>query len=169
MRSAGALSLQNGVWILPRSQKNEELVQNTASFIQGQSGTALVLTAKTIGLDAENKIIQMFQNNIDEEYTEFQGRCKDFLTEIEKETSQSHFTFAELDEIEEDMHKMTSWLRKIQTREYFESSQASQARTALEKCQQELTQFTKSVYANEGLEAEDTDITSQSELEDGDR
>jgi hypothetical protein len=45
----------------------------------------------------------------DEEYGEIIHRCAEFLIKIEQETAAGHFTYAELEENDEDLIKLRTW------------------------------------------------------------
>lgn len=73
------------------------------------------------------------------------------MAEIEKETAVQKFTFAELEENEQDLLKLTKWLRKIQRRDFFPNAASREAQEALIRCRQTLQAFTATVYQREGL------------------
>ena len=79
------------------------------------------------------------------------SRCQEFLQELEKETRAHKFTFAELEENEHDLLKLSRWLRKIQQRDFFPSPASRAARERLTHCRQALQAFTTTVYEQEGL------------------
>lgn len=65
------------------------------------------LLLETMGLDkkeAEN-IISRFNTERNEQYQEFLDKCDDYRAEIKKETENKHFTYAELQENDEDLKK----------------------------------------------------------------
>ncbi len=152
MRAAGAIILNNGAWTLPQSPKNEELVNDCLAYVKSQNGKGIIVTGKAHGDESDDEIIRMFVESVDEEYAEFCERCHAMSEEIGKESAQEKFTFAELDENEEELQKLTSWLRKIRSRDFFGGRNASEAIAALECCRQELQAFEKEVYEKEGLE-----------------
>ncbi|HET8846656.1 MAG TPA: Chromate resistance protein ChrB, partial [Ktedonobacteraceae bacterium] len=86
------------------------------------------------------------------DYVEFDGRCQDFFREIDQEMADHHWTFAELEENEEDLAKLTSWLRKIQSRDFFPGPHSAQAARQLVRCRQMLDTFMHAVYTAIGLE-----------------
>lgn len=151
LRAAGATSLQNGVWALPDNSQSQKLVQDLLSEISPQNETGMVLISEPLDPSLNEKIIESFRTDRDQEYTEFIGKCRDFLQEIEKETALSNFNFAELEENEQDLHKLTNWLEKIQARDFFEGHNYQKAVKALEECQVALNDFTRQVYHREGL------------------
>jgi tRNA(Ile2) C34 agmatinyltransferase TiaS len=82
----------------------------------------------------------------DAEYVEILSKCRDFHAELEKERAAGKFTFAELEENEEDLAKLGAWLRKVEVRDRFSASLASEARAAVMACREDLEAFAASVY-----------------------
>lgn len=155
MKAAGAVSLQSNAWVLPNSARHEEFFYEMRSFIQTLNGRAFILTAKGHDQESGTSVMEMFSMNIDRDYTEFLDGCRAFLGEIEKETGLKKFDFSELDELEEDQQKLTSWLRKIKARDFFGSPKGDSAAVLMAQCRKELQAFEKAVYVNEGLEKPD--------------
>lgn len=153
LRHAGAVSVQQGLWMLPFTQEHEQVFTELLREIQAQGGNGLLLHASALDTSGEATIIQRFQEERSRDYTEFAGRCQDFFAEIEKETQASNFTFAELEEIEEDLAKLTGWLRKIQQRDFFPGPPGEEARKLLSRCRLLLDTFTHEVYHYAGLES----------------
>lgn len=116
MKSAGAASLQNGAWLLPSSPKNRQSAEGSVALIQAEGGSATVFVASASGEGNDARLIAMFQANVGQEYAEFCERCKALTEELKRESDQRIFTFAELDENEEELQKLTSWHRKIRAR-----------------------------------------------------
>ena len=54
-----------------------------------------------------------------EEYAEIIDKCEDFLRQVQKEYDENHFTYAELEENEEDLVKLKNWFAKIVDRDVF--------------------------------------------------
>ncbi len=154
LRASGAATMQNGVWVLPNSPENEQLLRDLLKEIQAQSGTGYLLTASPLDPIQNEEILERFRSDRDQEYSEFCERCSGFLVEIEKETALKKFTFAELEENEDDLHKLTGWLRKIRTRDFFKGHQAPRAAAMLTECQEALKNFATAVYTQEGLTSE---------------
>lgn len=97
-----------------------------------------------------------FQQQAEEEYQEFLGRCRDFHQELDHEREIKNLTFAELDENEVELAKLRSWWPKIQERDLFEAIGCAQALKALSACGQDFEVFTQQVYG-ESPEALDAD------------
>ncbi|MEG3805158.1 Chromate resistance protein ChrB, partial [Aerococcus mictus] len=63
------------------------------------------------------------------------------------------FTFAELEEIEDDLNKLSAWFAKIKTRDFFPDARIQKATEQFETCGTALTAFAEEVYAHEGVNA----------------
>jgi hypothetical protein len=163
MKAAGAVSLHNGAWTLPSSAKNEQFMNEVLAYVREHGGTASLFSARALAQDVEAGIIGEFSKNIAEDYVEFIDKCKDFLVEIEAEIRQKKFTFAELDENEAELQKLTSWLRKIRARDYLSSAKAQEAGNVMENCRSILKTFARSVYVNEGLDVPESEIEYRDE------
>ncbi len=155
LQGAGAVSLQNGVWILPRSLELEYLIRDLFAEVERQGGSGFILKADAFDPTFHTRIVARFQAEREQEYAEFGERCEGFLQEIEKETQAQKFTFAELEENEHDLLKLTSWLRKIQSRDFFRGPRSEGAVHALARCRSALDTFTATVYMKVGLESTD--------------
>lgn len=159
-RAAGAVGLQNGVWVLPCTEEHEQLFTRLADAAREQGGSAFVLAAAGGEESTDAAIVERFRADRGREYDEFTERCAELLAEIDKEIGRAKFTFAELEEIEQDLDKLTGWLDKITARDFFPNEHTAAATERLQRCWDALAGFARSVYDAEGL----TD-TSESEDE----
>lgn len=103
---------------------------------------------ETVALDQiqENKVVSRFKADRDEEYVEFLDKCKDFETEIAKETTARHFTYAELEENDVDLKKLQSWLDKIGKLDFYEATLAVDAQQRLQACEALLDAYAQRVF-----------------------
>jgi len=155
LQHAGAVSVQQGMWMLPQAPEHEQVLRELLQDIQAHGGSGFLLVASALDTSHEVPILTRFQEERTHDYTEFAGRCQDFFQEIEKETAAQQWSFAELEEIEEDFTKLTSWLRKIQHRDFFPGSKSEEAVALLARCRQMLDVFTHVVYKSAGLKPKD--------------
>jgi len=72
------------------------------------------------------------------------------MAEIAEETAAAHFTYAELEENDEDLTKLRSWLGKVEARDMLGAASAGQARAAVAECAEALDKFAGQVYAADG-------------------
>lgn len=162
MQNMGAVTLHNGVWILPRSAEHEQNLWKLVTDLEAQGGNGLFFVAQTSDPTLEQRVISRFQAEREQEYAELEERCMAFLHEIEREALLQKFTFAELEENEDDLNKLTAWLRKISARDFFAAPRRDPAVTALARCQLALRTFTSAVYERFGLASSEESQTNKS-------
>lgn len=151
LRAAGALGLQHGVWVLPQAPHHERFFRDLLTEVTIQGGTGTVFIAQPLDPVLSVEIVARFQAERAQDYAEFQGQCRDFLAEIAHETDAHNFTFAELEENEQDLQKLTGWRERIAARDFFGGAQAEQAWQMLAACRQMFEVFTRAVYTAAGL------------------
>jgi hypothetical protein len=161
LQQAGAINLQGGAWMLPRVKEQERVLLTLLTEMEQQGGSGFFLEARAPNEVIQAGLIERFQGERAKEYQEFGERCQQFLLEVEKETHAHKFTFAELEENEQDLLKLTRWLRKIQQRDFFPSSGSQGAQERLAQCRQALQTFTSTVYEQEGLPSPSSADASQ--------
>jgi len=144
LKAAGAVYLQNGVAALPADAAGERAMRGVAQEVRDLGGTAHLLRGEALGDEAA--LVEAFGEARDAEYAEILSTCRDFHAELEKERTAGKFTFAELEENEEDLAKLEAWLRKVELRDRFGAPKAPEARTAVLACQEDLEAFAASVY-----------------------
>lgn len=149
MRSAGAASLDNGLWLLPESDAAASLINEMQAYVTAQGGTSKTFRAQSFDPQTEEDILLRFQQDRAAEYTELQEQCAVFLAEIEKEMHRGKYSFAEFEENEADLLKLESWLAKIQQRDFQGGSLADTAAKLLEQCRQLLQLFSREVINRE--------------------
>jgi hypothetical protein len=152
-RAAGAAGLQNGVWVLPHRPGHVALFGRLAETVRGQGGSAFVLAVSAPDAAMGAEIVARFVADRGREYAEFAERSAGLLAEIGKETGRGKFTFAELEEIEQDLDRLAGWLEKIGARDFFPGEDAAQAAETLQRCRAAAAGFAQAVYAAEGLDA----------------
>jgi hypothetical protein len=153
LRAAGALSLQNGVWVLPATPAHEQLLRDELASIERQGGTGVLFRAQAIAMGGRHgdDLVARFRSERDEEYAEVCERCQALHEELARETHADKHTYAELEENEHELAKLERWLTQIQARDFFAAPRASSALAALADSRTDLAAFAAAVYAREGL------------------
>lgn len=149
MKSAGAVGLDNGLWLLPHNEASLQTVQEMKDYIVSQNGSSKVFLCNGLDEDTNQNIEERFKQDRTEEYSELKEQCADFLKEIQKETERSNFSFAEYEENEQDLNKLEVWFRKIQQRDMLGSDGQQEAFAWLEKCRAALQEFADEVFRHE--------------------
>jgi hypothetical protein len=149
MKAAGAIGLQNGVWVLPRTKEQERVAQELMKYVEEQGAEGQIFAATALSERVEKVLLKRFREQRDEEYSELIERCDGLLAELAKETKKKKFTFAELEENEDDLQKLKSWSARIKARDLVGGERASEAARKLDACQKALETFAARVYAQE--------------------
>jgi hypothetical protein len=144
LRAAGAVYLQNGVAVLPVDSGSERVMRGLVQEVREAGGISHLFQGPLAG-DQET-LVEAFNAARDDEYAEVLDRCRDFHAELEKERAAGKFTFAELEENEEDLAKLEAWFGKIDGRDRFGAPLASEAKRTIAGCQEDLEAFAASVY-----------------------
>ena len=169
LREAGSTSLQNGVWILPRNPENTLFMERLLAYIKQSGAGGQIFVAQGLDQAIREDIIARFRADREQEYDEFLEQCGAFLSELETETQHQKFTFAELEENEQNLQRLRKWIAKIQKRDFFKTKKSQEAVTAFQNCRQWLQNYTHQVYAQEGIDtppdvenfSEDAGLTGQ--------
>src|SRR5215471_2247086 len=86
LKGMGAVYLQNGVCLLPKTDDHVRRLKMLENDITGTGGDGVIL--ETIALDRpqEGKVVGRFRADRDDAYRELIDKCDDFEAEIAKET-----------------------------------------------------------------------------------
>ena len=150
LKGMGAVYLQNGVCLLPKTDDHTRRLKMVENEIAEMAGESVILETVALDRAQDDKVVARFKADRDEEYKEFLDKCKDFEAEIAKETAANHFTYAELEENDVDLKKLQSWLEKIRKLDFYGATLANPALQALQACEALLD-----VYAQQVFEAHD--------------
>lgn len=146
LKGMGAVYLQNGVCLLPRTDDHVRRLKMLENDIAAATGDCVIL--ETVGLDRsqEDKVIARFKADRDDAYEEFIDKCDDFEREVAKEVTAQHFTYAELEENDVDLKKLQDWLGKIGKLDFYGASRAAEAAARLKGCEAVLDDYARRVF-----------------------
>lgn len=150
LKKLGAVNIHQSMWILPCNEANYSALQKISQDIEVNSGDALLMESVCVDEKYEEKIISNFNTIRDEEYKEYINECEKYFKELEKEISIEKFTFAELEEEEEELQKLISWYSKIEARDIFHSSEGNTAKIKQEQIKKAFEEYSELVYKHNG-------------------
>jgi hypothetical protein len=142
----GAVYLQTGVCLLPKTDDHARRLKMLENDISEMSGEAVILETVALDRSQEEKVVGRFKADRDEEYREFLDKCVDFEAEIAKETAAEHFTYAELEENDVDLKKLQSWLEKIKKLDFYNAPLRTEADERLHACEALLDVYAQRVF-----------------------
>jgi hypothetical protein len=149
MRAAGAVNLQNGVWILPYSQECIEQAQALLTYVKEQGGSGHLFVVNSLTEEVEADVWEQFEVARRKEYIEFLEHCRAFLTELKREKQAERSAYSKLEESKATLKRLFKWLPSIQARDFWGHEMAATAVAKLQACQQALENFTRAVYLRE--------------------
>src|SRR5580698_10293199 len=152
LRAVGATTMVNGAWLLPDTVQHAQLFEQLRDDIIRHHGTGFVFNVPSPPPEVNETIVQRFQTDRSREYDEFAERCAALLDEIGKETRAEKYTFAEMEEGEQDLEKLARWLTEIHARDFFPDERRQQAATLMARCRSALNGFAQAVYIAEGVQ-----------------
>lgn len=146
LKGMGAVYLQNGVCVLPKTDDNVRRIKMIEKEIADMEGQSFMLETVALDRSQENKVTDRFKADRDEAYGEFIDKCKDFEAEIAKETAANHFTYAELEENDADLKKLQTWFEKIRKLDLYGATLAAEAEKYLKVCEGLLDTYAQTVF-----------------------
>jgi hypothetical protein len=146
LKGLGAVYLQNGVCLLPKTDDHQRRLKMLANDITEMGGESVILETVALDKSQEDKVVSRFKADRDEEYREFLGKCTDFDDEIAKETATCHFTYAELEENDVDLKKLQSWLQKIRKLDFYGATLSLESEQRLKACEALLDAYAQRVF-----------------------
>jgi len=146
VKGLGAVYLQSGVCLLPRTEDHVRQLKILENDIGEMGGESVILETLALDRGQEEKVVARFKADRDEEYKEFIDKCADFEAEIAKETAANHFTYAELEENDVDLKKQQSWLEKIRKLDFYGAALGVEAEKRLQHCEALLEGYAQRVF-----------------------
>lgn len=146
VKGMGAVYLQNGVCLLPKTDDHVRQLKMIENDVSQMGGEAVILETVALDRGQEDKVVARFRADRDQQYREFLGRCDDFEAEIAKEISIEKFTYAELEEEDTDLKKLQGWLEKIRKLDFYDAPLAEEATARLRDCEDLLDSYAQRVF-----------------------
>lgn len=152
LRSLGALYLQQSVCLLPDRAETSRAVHRLLDRVHREGGNARLLKISLTEPREIAEIVDAFNAERADEYSEVVGRTPAFLEEIEMERSRGRATYAEVEESETDLDRFRAWMSRIRARDYFDASGAAEAEAAIDRCARALAEFEDEALASDAPE-----------------
>lgn len=146
LKGMGAIYLQNGVCLLPKTDDHVRRLKMLENDVSEMGGESVILETVALDRGQEDKVISRFRADRDDQYREFLGRCADFEAEIAKEIAINKFTYAELEEEDTDLKKLQGWLEKIKKLDFYGATLADEAAERLRACEALLDSYAQRVF-----------------------
>lgn len=149
LKKAGAVYLRDGVCVLPTRPPTTTAFRAIAATIAEFGGEATLV--EKAELDSERAAAIRAQARVarSEEYKEIMREAEGFLAHAERERDHREFTFAELEEIEEDLGKLKRWVEQVRARDWFEAADTTSVDELLARCDIAVATFLEESYGHD--------------------
>jgi hypothetical protein len=141
VKKLGAVYLRDGVCILPERPDTLAALRALAQRIEQLDGQASLVQGAQLDRERAAAVIEQFQAARANEYAEIVREAELLLAHIARETEHRDFTFAELEELEQDLAKLRRWTDQVRARDYFSQGPDAALVALLERCEQALEAF----------------------------
>lgn len=159
LKNKGAITNQNGSWLLPRIEDNETFLKRLQLFITENGATSQLFILQSVDEATDEGIINRARMDREEEYKEVLEQCEAFCQELEEESTNHILTFIELEDNEQKLHRLKHWIAKINKRDFTQDSPTYKKLVKkFNACSELLRQYTFQVYEKEGIEIENPNM-----------
>ncbi len=147
LKKMGALYLQQSVCILPATEPLYAALHKITERVSELGGNYHLLPLNSLPQDEEAKIVDGFIAQSNLQYDEIIEDCEvNFKKEIEFETFRQNFTYAEAEEIRQDLEKIRRWYDRVVERDWFEAARRENALQSIDQCEKLLEEFEEKVF-----------------------
>ncbi len=156
MKRMGALYLQQCVCILPARDALTIDLNRRVAGIKEMGGDYTLFDIPALRPGDEEKITAIFRELRNKEYDEIVEECETkFVKEIEFEHFRQNYTYAETEEIRQDLDKIGRWFKRVADRDWFDADRRSAAEVWIERCDGLLNEFEHEVYRRQSRDLPD--------------
>ncbi len=155
VRGLGAVYLQDACCVLPRTPDTEQGLVDIAAKVREFGGEATLSLLSPLEPGWQEQMEATFNRARDEEYREILNTIERLDDELARETRKGKFTFAALEEVEDQYATLERWLGRVQARDVFQASLGPQAVASLERARQALERFGDEVQRSEQAAAQE--------------
>ena len=148
LKKVGAVYLRDGVAVLPERDETRAAFRAIGDRIADFGGQATLVEGAVVNAEREATIIAQATRGREDEYAELASEAERFLGHVAHEREHREMRFAELEELEADLGKLTRWLAQIRNRDHFGAAGADHADALLVQCDTALAMFLQETYAS---------------------
>ena len=165
LKRIGAHYLQQCVCVLPLRPDLKLAVEGVREKIGRLGGSSNLFEVPFLVPEDEASLIGGFRDLVAKQYAEIVEECETkFVKEIEFETFRQNYTFAEAEEIEQDLEKIRRWFVRVRERDWFEAPGRAAVETWIGRCADLLEGFYVEVHARtsaSGVSPDDHEIAHE--------
>lgn len=150
LRGLGAVYLQDACCVLPRTVESERGLAEVAAKVREFDGEATLSVLSPAEPGWTQRMLAIFNRARDEEYQELLNTTERLEDELVRETRKEKFTFAALEEVEDEYARLERWFGRVQARDVLAAPLGPQVAERLAEARRHLERFAEEVHKREG-------------------
>jgi Protein ChrB, N-terminal len=160
LKRIGAHYIQQCVCVLPSRPDLRAAVDGVRERVAKTGGSSNLFEVPWLPPAEEQVLADGFRELIAKQYAEIIEECDTkFVKEIEFEHFRQNYTFAEAEEIEQDLDKIRRWYARVQERDWFAAPGREQVEARISRCAELLEGFYVEVHARASKHAVSPDAS----------
>src|SRR3954470_14888058 len=147
LKRMGGLYLQQCACMFPSRPEVVQELEQRATAIKEWGGDYTLFDIPALRPGDEERIIGTFRDLRSKEYAEIIEECETkFVKEIEFEHFRQNYSYAETEEIRQDLEKIKRWFRRVVERDWFASERREDVERWIARCSDLMAEFEQEVY-----------------------
>lgn len=163
LKRMGGLYLQQCVCLFPARPEIAQELETRAAAISELGGDYTIFDIPALRPGDEERIVATFRELRNKDYAEIIEECETkFVKEIEFEHFRQNYSYAESEEIRQDLDKIRRWHKRVVDRDWFDADRRAEAEQWISRCSDLLAEFEQEVYRRQSADvagAFDLDLT----------
>jgi hypothetical protein len=165
LKRIGAHYLQQCVCVVPRRPDLALAIESVREKVGRLGGSSNLFEVPWLSPEDEAALVGGFRDLVAKQYDEIVEECETkFVKEIEFERFRENYTFAEAEEIEQDLEKIRRWFAQVSRRDWFEAPGRAAVETWIARCAEMLDAFFVEVHtrtSGAGVNPDDHEVSHQ--------
>ncbi len=145
IKNTGAVSLSHSVYLLQDSEDNRATASNIARIVLERKGEVLQFFADNFNEEQERKLNKLIAEEILAQIKEFTKECEDFIADATKRISNKKFKIFELEELNDDLHKLDKWRIKLIQKHKLRADDIEILNKEIGECKSKLNEFEEKI------------------------
>jgi len=146
LKKLGALSMEGGGWLLPKTEELSASLRNLVGAVEEMGGTANLYVVMHFSETQEARAIDRFRQEREQEYAGVVTECQKALEHIQREHEREEFSFEEVEELEGDLEKIRRWYAEVLRRDHWDTPGRAKVDAAIAEVESRLAAFTQKTY-----------------------
>lgn len=153
LKRMGGLYLQQCVCLFPARNEIAQELEVRAAAISDLGGDYTIFDIPALRPGDEERIITTFRDLRNKDYAEIIEECETrFVKEIEFEHFRQNYSYAESEEIRQDLEKIRRWQQRVIERDWFGADRREEAEAWITRCGDLLAEFEQEVYRRQSAD-----------------